>query len=89
MTFPSLTLARPFGPDWIRTNGHQFRKLLLCPSELRGHGRRHLDSNQGVTVLRTVALATWLCRLNKKGGVQWGGWFGIPPVRSTKSDYGD
>jgi hypothetical protein len=24
--------------------------------------RRHPDSNRGITVLQTVALATWLCR---------------------------
>src|SRR5215831_1369740 len=30
------------GPDWSRTSGTRFRKPLLYPSELRGHGRATL-----------------------------------------------
>src|SRR5204863_4502731 len=42
------------GPDWSRTSGTRFRKPLLYPSELRGHGAATLVHRFS---LRETALA--------------------------------
>src|SRR5262249_26312196 len=50
------------GPDWSRTSGTRFRKPLLYPSELRGHGRATLVHRFD---LREAALALDEARLAK------------------------
>ena len=59
------------GPDWSRTSGTRFRKPLLYPSELRGHGRATLvhrfDLREAALALdegRLASLATELATVH-------------------------
>src|SRR5262245_54879548 len=61
------------GPDWSRTSGTRFRKPLLYPSELRGHGRATLvhrfdlrEQPLALSKLLVRALATVVATFQKR-----------------------